>query len=680
MTTTRKHPVASLLCAALLASCGGGGSDGDTGTEVTPSPAPTIAINTAIPPGETRQVGDLDKGWLMQIPAGALGQQPVTLGMRTATAEDLGKLGAPANAQVLSLTAGGQHNVRLKAPVEIAARIPAALANAQPWELYYGYHTGKGWEYWPFKEVDSAAKVAVIETQHFSWLWGPVKLTQQERLQVYGRTMAAQYTQAAIAREALQAQVGPDLGKALDSLGIKDRAVIEDLSLNVISYLESAHISDNYALTANAALSPLESIATSAVGDADQREAKSLELVAKALHWALAKGGPDKWQAAGIASLGSLSTAAGALAGGDTAAAGPEIYSVLKGLVTTGAPGSGLFFAVGEAAVGTVQNAVDAFSASELEKAYQIYTGTSTGKGYYETGSGNIDELLAEMAGGGRQLELRIIENYCSKRMIKPCDLGERERELALDKGRASLKAYFEQRQKDEATYKAIEAQENAFLAELEKDQFLLKEGFYKDYFKDDSDTFNLEDRLQRIYNVRESLRRIFDGPNAATLSPRDMVLAIRSWMTATVEKKRATFYDWAIGQGYIAATLQPGSSSGATTSTYKGSMPITYKNMGAGAWADICDDTLKRILSVEIENNTDYSARIAVGDDDNHASFKGKIMLSQLRGIAIDGDSETTIEGVLKGQRLEGEWSYKWRPGGKLAAHCEGTFQLNRQ
>ncbi|CBL45768.1 Hypothetical protein HDN1F_21850 [gamma proteobacterium HdN1] len=559
MVHFRKCQLAWSACAVLLTACGGGGGGGggDKNTDTDP-PQPNdngLTISATVAPNETSQIGDLEKGWLMRIPEGAFGDQPITVEMNTATALDLRQLNAPEGARVLSLSANGQHNLRLKAPVEIATPIPAGV---QPWALMYGYHTTQGWEFWPFKEVDLTNSVAVIEVQHFSWLWGNAQPTKQERLKVYGRTMAAQYTQQELARQALQQKIGPDLDKTLASLGITDRAVAKDLAMNVISYLESAHISDEYAFTANAALSPIESIATIASGDEEQRNTKSLEVVAKALHWALARGGPDKWQAAGIASLGSLGEAAGALAGGDSAAAGPAVYSVLKGLVTTGAPGAALPFMVVEAAVGVAQNAVDAFTASELEKAYQIYIGASSGKGYYETGSGNVGALLEEMAGGGRQQEVRIIANYCEKRMIRPCDLSEREHQLALEKGRASLKAYFEQRKNNEAIYKTFEDQENAFLAELENDKFLLVEGFYKDYFKDDSDTFNLEERLQRIYKIRDSLRKLFDGSNAAKMTPRDMVLAIRFWMSTSVEKKRTDFYDWARAQGYISTSLAP--------------------------------------------------------------------------------------------------------------------------
>lgn len=554
MPPIKKRQLTVLLCAALLSGCGGGGGDKSAGTV----PPPVIALSTPVAPDQAYRVGELDKGWLLRIPAGSMGEQPVTLGLRTATVDENLTLNVPADAQVLSLTANGQDNVRLKKPIEIDVGIPPKLAGAPPWELYYGYRTAKGWEYWPFKNVDLAARKAVIEVQHFSWFWGPTQPSKEERLKVYGRTMAAEYTKQEMARQALLEKLGPDLDQALASLGIKDRAVAKDLGLNLISYLESAHLSDDYALTANAALSPLESISTIAAGDDEQRKQKSLEVLAKALHWALAKGGPDKWQASGIGALGSLGTAAGAIAGGDREAAGQAVYSVLKGLVTTGAPGSGLVFALGEAAVGAAQNAVDAFTASELEKAYQIYAGTSSGKGYYEAGSGNIEALLAELGGGGRQQELRIIENYCSKRMISPCDLSARERQYAFDQGRASLKAYFEQRKKNEDVYKTFENEENKFLTELEKDQFLLVDGYYRDYFKDRSTGFDLEERLQRIYRVRDALRKMFDGANAASMSHRDMLIAIRLWMSHTVDKKLPDFYAWAIERGYISKSLKP--------------------------------------------------------------------------------------------------------------------------
>ena len=556
MPPIKKRQLALLLSAVLLSGCGGGGGGDSAGT----MPPPAIAVSTALAPDKAYRVGDLDKGWLMRIPAGAMGEQPVTLNMRTATADENLRLNVPTDAQVLSLTADGQDNVRLKKLIEIDVGIPPKLAGAPPWELYYGYRTAKGWEYWPFKDVDMAASKAVIEVQHFSWLWGPTQPSKEERLKVYGRTMAAEYTKQALARQALLNNLGPDLDQTLASLGIKDSAVSKDLALNLIGYLESAHLSDDYALTANAALSPLESISTIASGDDEQRKQKSLEVLAKALHWALAKGGPNKWQASGVGALGSLSTAAGAIAGGDRDAAGQAVYSALKGLVTTGAPGSGLVFALGEAAVGAAQNAVDAFTASELEKAYQIYAGTSSGKGYYEVGSGNIEALLAELGGGGRQQELRIIENYCSKRMISPCDLSARERQYAFDQGRASLKAYFEQRQINDGIYKTFENEENKFLAELEKDQFLLVDGYYRDYFKDRSTGFDMEERLQRIYKVRDALRKMFDGANAASMGHRDMLIAIRLWMSHTVDKKRPDFYAWAIEKGYISKSLKPDS------------------------------------------------------------------------------------------------------------------------
>ncbi len=553
---SNKHlkSAALLIAAVLLSGCGGGGTSPASPPGQPPSSA--LSISATLAPDKTYDVGDIQDGWLMRVPKGTFGDQPTTLDMRTATESELKTLAVPPDAQVLSLSANGQHNVRLRESVSIAVRIPSKLNQSSPWELMYGYHTANGWEYWPFKKVDLAASTAVIEAQHFSLLWGPAKPSTAERLAVYSRTMAAEYTQKELARQALVQKLGPDMDKTLASLGITDQAVIMNLSTNMISYLESAHI--EYALTANAALSPMDSIARIATGNEDERKEKSLEVIAKSLHWALAKGGPNKWLASGIGSLGALGTAAGALAGGDSETAGKATYTVLKGLLSTAAPGTGLVFMVGEAAVGSVQNAVDAFAASELEKAYQVYSGKSSGKGYFETGSGNIEALLAEMAGGGRQLENRILDNYCAKRMIKPCDLGQRAREIALDKGRESLKAYFVQRKKNEDIYKTFEQQEKDFVAELEKDQYLLVDGFYKQYFGDGEQAFDIEDRLQRIYRIRDTLRGIFDGPNASKMTHRDMVLAIRSWMSHTVNKTRPKFYEWAIEQGYTSPSFKP--------------------------------------------------------------------------------------------------------------------------
>ena len=666
MPPIKKRQLALLLSAVLLSGCGGG--DDSAGT----MPPPAIAISAPLAPDKAYRVGDLDKGWLMRIPAGSMGEQPVTLNMRTATADENLALNVPADAQVLSLTANGQDNVRLKKLIEIDVGIPPKLAGAQPWELYYGYRTAKGWEYWPFKDVDLAASKAVIEVQHFSWFWGPTQPSKEERLKVYGRTMAAEYTKQELARQALLNKLGPDLDQTLASLGIKDRAVSKDLALNLIGYLESAHLSDEYALTANAALSPLESISTIASGDDEQRKQKSLEVLAKALHWALAKGGPNKWQASGIGALGSLGTAAGAIAGGDRDAAGQAVYSVLKGLVTTGAPGSGLVFALGEAAIGAAQNAVDAFTASELEKAYQIYSGTSSGKGYYEAGSGNIEALLAELGGGGRQQELRIIENYCSKRMISPCDLSARERQFALDKGRASLKTYFEQRKKDEDIYKTFENEENKFLAELEKDQFLLVEGYYRDYFKDRSTGFDLEERLQRIYNVRDALRKMFDGASAASMSHQDMLIAIRLWMSHTVGNKRADFYAWAIEKDYISKKLKPDNVTPSTgvDGTYKGYLIATS---GANKNYAICNNDIERSIDLTLKG-AELTGEI-VGSSIFRSSVLGKVVGNTFNGALTR--YETTIRGSIGAPSLDryiGQGTWEDKEG-----KCSGTFKLEK-
>ena len=676
----KKRQLGWLLCGALLTGCGGGSADGDGDGNVPSSPA--LNISAPLAPDKTYEVGDLEKGWLMRIPKGVLGEQPVTLEMRTATPEELLKLNVPADAQVLSLAADGQHNVRLKNLVEIAVGIPPKLSDAQPWELYYGYYTAQGWEYWPFKEVDLAARTAVIEVQHFSWLSGPTKPSVQERLKVYGRTMAAQYTKQEMARQALVQQLGPDLDQALASLGVTDRAVSKDLALNVIGYLESAHLSDEYGLTANAALSPLESIATIASGDEEQRKQKSLEVVAKALHWAMAKGGPNKWPASAIGTMGSLGTAAGAIAGGDQDAAGKAVYSVLKGLITTGAPGSGLVFLVGEAAIGGAQNAVDAFTASELEKAYQIYAGTSSGKGYYEAGSGNIVALLAELGGGARQQELRIIENYCSKRMISPCNLSAREHEYALDKGRASLKAYFEQRKKDESINTAFENEENKFLAELEKDQFLLVDGYYRDYFKDGDKSFDLEERLQRIYTVRNLLRKMFDGANAASMTNRDMVIAIRLWMSHTVDKKRPDFYEWAREQGYISAGVKPGGVAPppkpvpvptpvSVDGTYKAYLTTTA---GETKTRIICDNDYERTMDLTLKGAG------LVGSIASFPSAYRSDILGAVTGRAFNGNF-TRYDVVFNGtignpslSRYIGQGTWEDREG-----KCSGTFKLEK-
>ena len=695
MTRNRHLPPALLLCVALLAGCGGSGGD--------PSPAPlpgqppssSLSISVTLDPDKTYDVGDIQDGWLMRVPQGALGDQPTKLDMRTANADELAALGMPADERVLSLSANDQHNVRLLAPVSIAVQIPNAHADAAPWELMYGYRTATGWEYWPFKDVDMASRVAVIEAQHFTSFWGSAKPSQAERLAVYSRTMAAQYTQKELARLALVQQLGPDLDKTMANLGIKDHEVAKNLALNMISYFESTHF--EYELSTNAALSPMDSIARIAAGNEDERREKSLEVIAKAMHWALAKGGPNKWVASGIGSLGSLGTAAGALASGDSEAAGEATYAVLKGLLSTAAPGTGLVFMVGEAAVGSVQNAVDAFTASELEKAYQIYAGQSTGKGYFEAGSGNIEALLAELAGGARQQEVGIIKNYCAKRMINPCELSAREHEYALDKGRASLKAYFEQRMKNEDIYKVFEQQEKDFVAELEKDQYLLKDGFYKDYFKDGNLQFDIEDRLQRIYRVRDALRDLFDGPNAAKMTQRDMVLAVRSWMTHTVNKTRPQFYSWAIDMGYTSSSFKP---TAVTPPPVLPSDPIDPK--GDYLAYLVVTSGINTLSSTPIHCNPDYQKLFSFTLET--ASIQGQIQywhksLSEVdsrvlgvveRGVVAglnfsgtDRFGDASYKGVItQGKTLTanqkaGEGTWIRYDGDNNAIACSGTFTV---
>jgi hypothetical protein len=680
MTSNKRFkPATLLMCAVLLSGCGG--SD-ETSPALPPSqpPSSAMSISVTLEPDKAYDVGDIQNGWLMRVPKGALGDQPTTLEMRTATDAELTALGVPLDSRILSLSANGQHNVRLQELVEIAAQIPPKLKQASPWELMYGYHTANGWEYWPFKEVDMAAGVAVIEAQHFSWFLQPVQPSTAERLTVYSRTMAAEYTQKELARQALAQKLGPDLDKTLAGLGITDRAVVKNLSTNMLAYLESAHI--DYTLTANAALSPLDSIARIATGNEDERKEKSLEIIAKALHWSLAKGGPGKWQASGIGALGSLGTAVGALAGGDSEAAGNATYSVLKGLLSTAAPGTGLVFMVGEAAVGSVQNAVDAFTASELEKAYQVYAGHSSGKGYYETGSGNIEALLAEMAGGGRQQEIRILDNYCAKRIISPCELDQREREYALDKGRESLKAYFVQRKANEEIYKTFELQEKEFVAELEKDQYLLVDGFYKAYFGDDELTFDIEGRLQRIYRVRDALREIFDGPNAAKMTHRDMVLAIRFWMTNKVNKTVPKFYEWAIEQGYTSSSFKPDVVLPTPPPAPVPPVPVIkvdgdYKayltaTAGIKTTAILCDNGIEKEMLLTLSNGN-LSGSVTSWPAAYSNNVRGVVTGNTFSGAFTRND--VTIAGSIGPRTLsryigEGTWEDR-------EAKCSGTFRL---
>ena len=126
MPPIKKRQLALLLSAVLLSGCGGG--DDSAGT----MPPPAIAISAPLAPDKAYRVGDLDKGWLMRIPAGSMGEQPVTLNMRTATADENLTLNVPADAQVLSLTANGQDNVRLKKLIEIDVGIPPSSQAPSP--------------------------------------------------------------------------------------------------------------------------------------------------------------------------------------------------------------------------------------------------------------------------------------------------------------------------------------------------------------------------------------------------------------------------------------------------------------------------------------------------------------------------------------------------------------------
>lgn len=655
--------VASLLLSAVLVACGGGD---DEQTEPTPG---TTVVQT-VDPARSHTVGTLaENGWQVQAPAGVFGAEPGVLKVRTPGSDERAALQVPAGAQVLALSKDDKEGVRLSEPVQITVPIPAEFKDAQPWELVYGYHINGEWEYWPLKSVNMEAGTAVIEVQHFSWLWGAAKPDRQTLVRTHAQTVITERMKVEQQRQALRSKIGPSFEKTLADLGIQDRDVMNNLILSAISVMESQYLGDEYALTANQALSPLESISTFALSDQEGRNQKALEVLAKSLNWAIQRGLPRDWTGNVIGSLGSLNKAARALKEGDVKGAEQSIYDVLKGGTTAMMPLVGLVYMVGEAGMDLAHNAVDAFAAAELEKAYQVYAGNREGYGYYEAGSGDIDKLLEQMAGGGRELERRMLARYCEKQAINCDQLGQRARDIVLEKGRASLKAYFEGRKAAESRRAEIEAEELAFADAVAADGLLLSSAFYNGFFKDDTKTYDVENRLQRIYNVRQSLQSIFDGPEALRMDAVDMTIAIRFWLRHVEENDREGFYEWARKQGYMATQLEP--------ETPVEPPPVyIYDGHYKGTSIETAEIDDEWCIHNDGELSTHSIDFFVVNDmvyifnyNPSYSKPDGKV-LGNVMEASIDGGYQK-YKGTINGDILSGNWS---------ASCTKGTFRAVKQ
>ncbi len=115
------------------------------------------------------------------------------------------------------------------------------------------------------------------------------------------------------------------------------------------------------------------------------------------------------------------------------------------------------------------------------------------------------------------------------------------------------LKRSFDDRKVSDAEILSIQQKEEAFIAELKK-QNLLGASNYQKYFGIDKNlsNFNIGDRLARLYKLKATVLGIMDKDTAAKISEEDLAKAISQWIYWSEKKDRAGFYKYMREMEYI--------------------------------------------------------------------------------------------------------------------------------
>ena len=143
-----------------------------------------------------------------------------------------------------------------------------------------------------------------------------------------------------------------------------------------------------------------------------------------------------------------------------------------------------------------------------------MLTKTATASGLFVITSYSI-HYTKLYDGGDRQINIKIIKKYCESRGISEDDLSESKRNEIIANAKSALKKSFDDRIVADYEIGEKMIEEEAFIAELKK-QGLLSANENRTYFgiKKNLSNFNIQARLDRLYNIKNTILNMMDKRN----------------------------------------------------------------------------------------------------------------------------------------------------------------------
>lgn len=398
---------AMLLVAALVAGCSGTPDYEEQNFE-----ARVGAVSA--------EIGDASTG-LVRVPDDAFPEGTQLTVMVGVDAPDPGDAFTPIG-PAMSVTVDGGH--RPDELVELLLTFDPDEAS-EPGEVVVAYyHQGRGWVLLDADDIDLSNGSVQIATDHFSPWWAG-RITTTQRVERYVEQRATTEFVRSRSVDASAAQIEAAVAEIMrDGVGVADNRVIEIVAKAVI------------------AQAPGGSIAL-ALGNADP-EAFTQSMLSETASvlgsMVMDEGSPV---ATALGSVGAVSSALGAVAGGDTREASRVIGLHIGGLV-----GAGRLIAIGQAAAEAVDHVVnDLWLDPSVNKAYEVYRDGADGLFGYSVPPRDFDAVLEQMSPGViRQLRINYIAAQAAVLGVDPSELSQQERLALGDEAEQKLRERFDDR------------------------------------------------------------------------------------------------------------------------------------------------------------------------------------------------------------------------------------------
>lgn len=507
-------------------------------------------VEVSIKPDQNATVGSLNEtGWQLQIPANTF-KKDGKLNMRVLSesdseaykSADFALYGTP-----VEIKLENRENVRLGGAVSVTLQIPKdLLKDLVAEDLFFAVYYDGEWEYFTPDNINMEKGTATVEVYHFSF-FGFGKPSEEKQIKTFAKNYAALQWESKKNTKKLTDSLSRQYDDLFASIGVNDSSLRTQLTLDVINYLESEKL-DTGDMSPISTLANMANAVSQGQAGMDDFRGQLIEFTGRALYRTLEK---DPGKFASLANVtGGLSTAAGAISAGDTEGALQGIANMLRGADPIVAVVDTALTAVKE----SMEYGIELWTQGEIEKAYQVYIGNAAGKYGYESGlEGDFDAIFTTLGGGERMMKINVVKKYCAKYGIQESDLSQSDRDRIVSKAMTYLKRSFDERKVSDAEILDIQQKEEAFIAELKK-QNLLGASNYQKYFGIDKNlsNYNIGDRLAHLYKLKATVLGIMDKDIAAQISEEDLAKAISQWIYWNEKKDRAGFYQYMREMGYI--------------------------------------------------------------------------------------------------------------------------------